>query len=303
METANSRLQRAYLSLKGLSVGDAFGDRFFVHPYVLGQLIDSRTLPTPPWRFSDDTMMALSIVSILRQYGSIDQDQLARSFADRYDKTRGYGLAMHNLLNRFRAGESWQQAASSLFEGQGSYGNGAAMRVAPLGAYFAEDLQMVVDQAALSSVVTHSHPEAIAGAIAVAVAAAWAVRLHEEGRTVSRSEFLDLILPSVPKSEVSSNIEKARDMDNTTSVMSAVSVLGSGTRLSAQDTVPFALWCAGSCLDNFIEALWLTLSGYGDCDTNCAIVGGIVALSAGEDSIPAEWIAMREPLPDWPFEE
>lgn len=32
----------------------------------------------------------------------------------------------------------------------------------------------------------------------------------------------------------------------------------------------------------------------GDCDTNCAMVGGIVVLYAGLDSIPADWRPARE---------
>jgi ADP-ribosylglycohydrolase len=115
-----NNLQRSYLSLTGLSIGDAFGDRFFVHPDIVEQLIDSRALPAPLWPFTDDTMMALSIVAILRQLGAIDQDRLARSFAERYDNTRGYGPAMHGLLHRIRMGEPWQEAAGSLFEGQGA---------------------------------------------------------------------------------------------------------------------------------------------------------------------------------------
>jgi ADP-ribosylglycohydrolase len=62
------------------------------------------------------------------------------------------------------------------FDGMGSWGNGAAMRVAPLGAWFAEDLDTVVAEAIRSAQVTHAHPEAAAGAVAVAVAAALSVR-------------------------------------------------------------------------------------------------------------------------------
>ena len=65
-----------------------------------------------------------------------------------------------------------------------------------------------------------------------------------------------------------------------------MSALGTGHDISAQDTCPFALWCAGGHLDSYEEALWLTVSGLGDRDTTCAMVGGIVALSAGVDSIP-----------------
>jgi ADP-ribosylglycohydrolase len=293
----------ARCSVEGLSVGDAFGDRFFIHPDVAVSLIEARALPTAPWRFTDDTQMALSIVSILREYGAIEQNQLAQSFAQRYDSGRGYGAAMHGLLARIREGEPWNQVAPSLFAGQGSFGNGAAMRVAPVGAFFADDLDSVVTQARASAEVTHTHPEAIAGAIAVAVAAAWAWRLRDSDSVPTKEDFLNLILPLVPESKVHSKIRLARDLGEKTPVESAVAVLGNGDRISAQDTVPFALWCAAQHLDNYPEALWLTVSGLGDRDTTCAIVGGIVALYTGLEGIPSEWRQNREPLPNWPFLE
>ena len=49
-------------------------------------------------------------------------------------------------------------------------------------------------------------------------------------------------------------------------------------------------------LDHFVEALGTTIGVGGDCDTNAAIVGGIVALSAGRDNIPTEWLKAREPI-------
>ena len=61
------------------------------------------------------------------------------------------------------------------------------MRVAPLGAYFADDLEMVRAQAVLAAEVTHAHPEGIAGAVAVALAAAWACRLRESHSSVASS--------------------------------------------------------------------------------------------------------------------
>ncbi|MEH1870217.1 ADP-ribosylglycohydrolase family protein [Nostoc sp.] len=293
--TNNLRLIRAQSSLEGLSVGDAFGERFFLHPDVAESLIVARAIPASPWYYTDDTQMALSIVSILQEYAEINQDYLAESFAKQYDSERGYGPAMHRLLTQIRNGESWQKLASSLFDGQGSYGNGAAMRVAPIGAFFAEDLDLVVKQAQASAEVTHTHPEAIAGAVAVAVAAAWAWRLKDS--LPSKEDFLNLVLPYVPESEVRAKIHQAVNLSENTSVQSAATLLGNGTHVSAQDTVPFALWCAGQHLDNYEEALWLTVSGLGDRDTTCAIGGGIVAISTGVEGIPTAWMQAREPLP------
>jgi ADP-ribosylglycohydrolase len=243
--------------------------------------------------------MALSIFEVLRKAHGIDQDALAESFARHYEESRGYGPAMHSLLAWIRTKIPWQVAAPKVFD-RGSYGNGAAMRVAPVGAYFADDPKAAAEQAELSAVVTHAHPEAAAGAIAVAVAAgmAWQMRV---GPAPSREAFLDAVLPYVPVSEVRTGIERARAMPPETDVFQAAAALGNGARVSAQDTVPFVLWCAGRRLDSYEEALWMTASGLGDIDTTCAMVGGIVALYVGEEGIPAAWRAAREPLPGWPF--
>ncbi|WP_020466702.1 ADP-ribosylglycohydrolase family protein [Singulisphaera acidiphila] len=72
--------------------------------------------------------------------------------------------------------------------------------------------------------------------------------------------------------------------------------VGNGNRITSPDTVPFALWCAARHIAGFAEALWTTVSAGGDNDTNCAIVGGIVILANGLESIPKSWLAAREPL-------
>ena len=51
-----ARLARARVALEGLSVGDAFGGRFFNAP------TGDRLIPPPPWQYSDDTEMAVAIV-------------------------------------------------------------------------------------------------------------------------------------------------------------------------------------------------------------------------------------------------
>jgi ADP-ribosylglycohydrolase len=299
MIRVGERYARARTSLEGLSVGDAFGERYFVAAEQVERLIEKRVLIAPPWQYSDDTEMALSVVSQLRQHGQIDQDRLVRSFAVRYNPSRGYGPAMHGYLQWVGRGVEWRVFVKRLFHGQGSYGNGAAMRVAPLGAYFADDLELAAQQARLSAEVTHAHEEGITGAIAVAVAAALAARLREEGARPGRAEFLDRILPFLPDSEVREKVRHARNLPEGASVRLAVSALGNGTGVSAQDTVPFVLWCAGECLHSYVDALWLTVGGLGDRDTTCAMVGGIVASYTGIEAIPAAWREAREPLPRW----
>jgi ADP-ribosylglycohydrolase len=129
-------LKRAYISLEGLSVGDAFGEQFFVDDQTALKWIRSRTVPTPPpdyvWSYTDDTNMALSLVASLGRFERIEQDWLAQSFAEHYEHSRGYGVGMYRLLQQVQQGKHWSQEAKRLFYNEGSYGNGAAMRVAPL---------------------------------------------------------------------------------------------------------------------------------------------------------------------------
>jgi len=281
-------LTMAKRSLEGLSVGDAFGELFFrISPYKT----QSSQLPLGVWRWTDDTHMALSIVETLEQYGYIDQDFLAQAFARRFiqEPHRGYAGGAMRLLGQVAAGGDWRDLSPRLFGG-GSFGNGSAMRVAPVGGYFFNDLKQAAEQAQLSAVVTHAHIEGQAGAMAVSVAAAIAANeIFPRG-----TDFLKEVLPYVPNSVTKTQIELAMQIPPD-DLQTAIQKLGTGNQVSCQDTVPFCLWCAAFNLDNFEQALWLTAKGLGDVDTTCAIVGGIVTLSAKE--IPALWLQRREPLP------
>ena len=280
-----ARAEAALLSLEGLSVGDAFGELFFWQPPA-----GSEQLPPGPWPWTDDTHMALSIVEVLVEHGNIDQDDLAAAFARRYaqDPHRGYAGGAASLLTRLGEGEDWRVAAPALFDG-GSYGNGGAMRAAPIGAFFAGEPKLAAEQALDAATITHAHPEGQAGAAAVAAAAAIAATECPRG-----TDFIEACLHFVPDSCTHDGIRQAIRLP-AGETASAARNLGSGQRVSAQDTVPFCLWCAAHNLDNYEEALWTTALGGGDCDTTCAIVGGIVALSS--DRIPPAWLLKREPLP------
>ncbi len=291
-----ARLARARLSLEGLALGDAFGQCFFTTPALVEGLIEARAEPAPPWPYTDDTAMALSVYEVLASSGRLDRDALARAFARRYaeEPLRGYGGGAHTLLRQLADGADWREAAPALFEGQGSYGNGGAMRVAPLGAYFADDLDALVPAAIASAEVTHAHPDGQAGAVAVAAAAAYACRGEGPGGLLAFAHEY------TPPGATRDGIAYAMRLPEGASVRLAASALGTGALVSSADTVPFSLWCAARHLGNFEAALWLTVAGLGDRDTTCAIVGGVVALAVGAAALPAPWLAAREPLPPGP---
>ncbi len=270
----------------------------FTRPASARERIESEGLPAGPWWHTDDTEMAMAVYEVLAWHGQIVQDALASRFTNRFmdEPDRGYGKMARMILQAVHYGEDWRTASKNAFGGSGSLGNGGAMRVAPLGAYFAGDFQRVVSEAKLSAEVTHSHPEGIAGAVAVAVAAAVASegRGQDVKQTVRR--LFDAASELTPRSETQRGVLKAAKLPLEATPQAAAKLLGSGFQVTAPDTVPFALWCAARHLDNYTEAMIATLLGEGDCDTNCAIVGGTVACFVGCEGIPAEWLTSSERL-------
>lgn len=295
----NNPLGRARLSLEGLSVADAFGQCFFGDEQVMLGRIDRREVPVAPWFFTDDTAMTLSVYRCLAECGKIVQDRLAELFAEEYaaDPRRGYGGTAHAILRAIGAGGDWRSVSAAVFSGMGSMGNGAAMRVAPIGAYLADDIPELVRQARWSAEVTHAHEEGKAGAIAVALAAAWAWRHRAKRGIADARPMLEFAWQATPDGETRSGIRRALDLPFAREPYLVAQMLGSGLAISAPDTVPFALWCAARHCWDFEAALWATASGLGDVDTTCAIVGGIVALSVGFPSLPRKWLDARGPLP------
>ncbi len=294
-------LARARVSLDGLSLGDALGGFFEMSTSQrMAKVIQERQLPTVEWRFTDDTNMALSVYENLRRYGEINQDELAKSFVAHFDRLRGYGPGMRTFAHHVGQGEAWQTVAVELFKG-GSFGNGGAMRIAPLGAYFADDIAKLVSEAKKATEITHAHPEGIAGGIAVAVATA--IAWQNRDNPLSRADFIEQILPHIPKSDVQLDCLLAQKLPSVqyVAIDEVVKHIGNGSKITAQDTVPYVLYCAGEYIHHFEDAFWLTASGGGDVDTTCAMVCGIVAVSVGGDKLPVEWLNRREPLPDWAF--
>jgi ADP-ribosylglycohydrolase len=224
------------------------------------------------------------------------QEALAKSFGEHFDRQLGYGLRTRYLLSVLKLGGDWRELSRQ----SDSYGNGGAMRITPLGAYFADDMAKIVEQTKLATEITHCHIEGIAGAIAVAVATAVAWNYRNERLT--RSKFIDLILPSIPTSFVKDQCIVARDL-NTADIAEVIKKIGNGSDVTAQDSVPLVLYCAGESLYNFEEAFWKTALAGGDTDTTCAMVCGIVAMSVGYEGLPSHWQQNRQTLADWALGE
>lgn len=288
----------ALLSLQGLAVGDALGERMFIHHMDIREIADDVDGPNGPYWYTDDTEMATALYEHFHEHNGVTEDALAQKFAQRYcqDPDRGYGAGARRVLSAIHAGISWREAAGNEFGGSGSMGNGAAMRVAPLGAFLSQRFDEVVDHASRSARVTHTHLEGIAGAVAIALSAAVAAKHHRGNADGCRKDMAKMLLQLMPASKTKEGIEKALQLSSTTSTAEAARQLGCGFNIVATDTVPFCVWNIQRSLDDYREALLGTIEVGGDTDTNAAIVGGVVACFTGLEGIPTSWREECEPL-------
>lgn len=292
------RIELAQKALLGVSIGDAFGDSFFGEQQLILDSIHSRKIPETQWEFTDDTVMSIAIFEELKNFGDIDQNRLIHRFCDNHDldNTRGYGATVRRILREIQEGGNWKEVAENAFDGQGSMGNGAAMRVCPIGAYYFDDLQKVKHLAMKSAEITHSNIEAITGAIAIAVGTALTTKMKLESCILTPIEFIDQILNELPDTDTKSKIAKSKEISLGYQIETIKSILGNGTNMTAQDTVLFAIWCAAHHLESLNEGLWKAVSILGDRDTICAMVGGIIIMSSKPENISEEWVNSVEKI-------
>jgi ADP-ribosylglycohydrolase len=290
------RIGNAKKSLLGVSIGDAFGESFFGKTDEISKSIESRKIPETKWEFTDDTIMAIAVFEELERDGNIDQDKLIKRICLNHnlDINRGYGATARKILREINEGQDWRIVTKNVFAGQGSMGNGAAMRSSPIGAFHYDDLKKVNELAIKSAEITHSNIEAITGAIAIATGTALATKMKVENHILSPIDFLDKILSELPDTDTKSKISKSKSVSYDYQIETVRTILGNGTNMTSQDTVPFAIWCAAYNLENFENGLWKAVSILGDRDTICAMVGGIIIMSSNEKNIPTAWTASVE---------
>lgn len=298
----NFKNQYTYNSLLALSIGDAAGEnQLKILPqsqYKAGNVSEERGTDFY-WPWTDDTAMAIGVVRTLFTYNAINQQELAEEFSKNYftDKQRGYGKGTANLLTQYSYDlENWESHSRNWWgPNTGSKGNGSAMRDSVIGAHFASfgntTLSLVAQQARLSAEVTHFHKDAIDGSIAVALAAATV--------TASKTKnFWIHIINNISSGEMREKIKMLSSPEmNLKTNWEIVDLVGNGSKVTALDTVPFAIWLVHKALNENLtlqNCIDLILEVGGDTDTVAAMVCGIL----GNVIFPTkDQIERTEPLP------
>jgi poly(ADP-ribose) glycohydrolase ARH3 len=265
-------------SLLGLALGDALGAWHEGGPFgaalwwALG--VGKRGI----LRWSDDTEMAMGLSKSLIENRGLNPNHLAQTWAENADWKRGYASGARKLLARIRDGADWRVANRSVFP-DGSFGNGAAMRAAPLGLFFHKNQAELVRETEIASSITHAHPLGIEGGVLIARATAMAL---------SGPLDLDSLREGCREREYRDRLKAAKVQMDRKDVKRRL-----GNSVEAHRSSVTAVYLAAH-FDEFVPMMKLIVSLGGDTDTIGAMAGGIFGARYGTSALPKDALEKLE---------
>jgi len=164
--------------------------------------------------------------------------------------------------------------------GVASAGNGAAMRMAPVGVYEEDPRKLATELAR----VTHTDPRGVDGAVSVAVAVSRLVR----GKSCELSDLPEVDAGLMDALRLAWDLcQREADFDEITDQIGATGYV--------LHTVPLAFAALWSQPDTFLSGLQKVILQGGDTDSNAAVAGALLGAKMGGGAIPSQLVEGLEP--------
>jgi poly(ADP-ribose) glycohydrolase ARH3 len=292
MKVTNSILKDRFEGcLFGLAVGDALGGKFEAQT---AEAIRTRfpsierliAYPEEELWYTDDTQMAIGVSEALIERGEVVEEALCRAFVANYLPSRGYGRGARLVLEAMEDGRDYHQIAEQYFPG-GSFGNGAAMRVAPVGLLFRDDPARLWEQARLSALPTHLHPLGIEGAQLLALA----VALCSGMERFDHAGFFTRLHRACESEVYRAKIEEAAR------IQVPEDLAGLGNQIEALHSVPTAIASFALTPESFEATISNVIFLGGDTDTLAAMAGALSGAYVGAGRLPSRLVGLLESSP------
>jgi len=273
--------------LVGSAVGDALGSSFE------GLWSSEAKIERFSGRWTDDTHMMIGVAESLIANKGFDGSHMAQIFIKNHEQEpwRGYASGPPQVFRWIKSGVAWNEAAKRLFGGAGSYGNGAAMRVAPVGVFYHDDLEQLRSAAYSQSRITHVHELGMEGAAIQAYAVALAVDADTSSELDSHG-FLEKLKDSTQNEVYKRKLERVWELLGETNKRRVARELGNG--VEAYNSVPTAIYCFLRNQGSFEDSVLYAISLGGDTDTIGAMTGAISGAYHGDQAIPERWKSRLE---------
>lgn len=282
-------------SLVGAAIGDALGASREGHTLASQREFEAIQNILRPLRYTDDTHMTIGVAESLINCRGFDGTDMAQRFVDNYLKEpwRGYAPGPPRVLNLLRRGVEWNKAAAHVYPG-GSFGNGAAMRVAPIGLLFWNNHARLKEVAYQASTITHAHILGKEGAALQALAIALAVA-KDPHKPFDVQSFISYLLDFATEEVYRSKIARfAHLLKSPEDRQKVVEKLGHG--VEAFESVPTAIFAFLAHPHDFVSTILYAVSLGGDTDTIASMAGAISGAYLGIEAIPPKWRDQLENL-------
>jgi len=300
-------------TLLGVSIGDTLGHPFegILRDGIYSRFNDFKEFIASNKKlfntYTDDTQLTLHTAKALIQGSGFTEDYFIREYVEWLeDPPIGPGFGCISSIQKLKYGIPWKKAASN------SGGNGTTMRVSPIGLFYNKDIKNLKNFALQSSLITHSHPAASAGAIVVARAIAFLIDKTIETE-FSVDEFFDVIISSISNSreeiwdefiELLNKVKNNLDIPLEAGLIK-FSQAGVKTPYFIEDylgkafvhpytlsTVACAIFVFLKNLNSFEECIFQLATAGGDSDTVGAIGGSLAGVYFGKGNIPLDLIQL-----------
>ncbi|NQU16504.1 MAG: ADP-ribosylglycohydrolase family protein [Candidatus Saganbacteria bacterium] len=234
-----------------------------------------------PGQWTDDTVFSRATLKCLVEYERIDIVALKKKLYEDYlvDSHRGFGKPTEKTFER---GTPDSESA----------GCGAAMRIGPaaLFASFYSDLEKFRGDITSIISITHTHPEAVNGALAVAFAIASAVRSElKPDRLIQQT--VDFIGAT---SDMGHKLLEVEGILKRPGLSLEEGFLEIGTRGYILESVGATFYAFLRTPDNFFESVVNAANAGGDADSNASMTGAISGAFNSIQGIPKPWLANLE---------
>jgi poly(ADP-ribose) glycohydrolase ARH3 len=279
----------------GSALGDAIGELAF---RGLDEAeLRSEIAGTDTLIYTDDTAMAIGLAESVLQVGYLDPQHLGDTLRTNYmrEPWRGYAIGPPTIFALVaRHGISYSEAAGSLFGDQGSFGNGAAMRIAPVGLFLSSPTRSsplsasdFYEQVRISAAVTHAHPIGIDGAAVLAWAIAQAVSLSPQ-EPFPFERFCQGFVDFARTSEIREKMELVKTLV-ADQVPPSDAARRLGQSVAVHESMPFALYAFLRHPTSFEACLFCAILNGGDRDTLGAMACAVSGAYLGIEAIPQSW--------------
>ncbi|KAJ8942685.1 hypothetical protein NQ314_010009 [Rhamnusium bicolor] len=307
--------------LLGSSIGDCFGSPYEGDIITSGEKIiiqryfdklEDPNFKGPYKQYTDDTAMMKSVAKFLIDKPEPDYKFLAKLFVTEYfkDPKRGYGQNVVEVFHKLKNSkfDDIFKPANEQFLGSGSYGNGGAMRVAPIALYFYNKYNYMLEVATNATKITHTNILGINGALLQCIAISQALlcdpetkidpkvfcnQLCDKMKEIEKVDEDDLDATQNAYQEKLKIVENLLEKKHDDKLDEEV-ILHLGHGISAYESVPTAIYCFLKAQNEiptidtgnaFRRTIQYAITLGGDTDTIACMAGALAGAYLGEEAI------------------